>query len=852
MVNLKKVLLILGVFAFCFGAASALCAAPIITNEEITTLTDTTAIITWRTTNEAANAKVYYGIISPATTFTSSESSLYHYATLSNLSPGQTYKYYVESTGTTGIVTGEENTFTTLTPPSGAYLFTFATISDPQVATDLANTTGARGRPYATSEAMLREAITYLKTYSPAFTIVKGDLVDDLTTDGANQATKVKTLLLNLTTTSTVYPLPGNHDKAEYTAGAWYTTLLKPIKTNASAEASPTTDSIYNYSFDYQSNHFIILDNLKNTGGTGHVDTAWLTGDLAANTGKNTYIFMHNVITEEGVTIPNEVLLEVIGGGATTVDWNKIDIDNRSAFLTILDTYKNNIAGVFMGHIHDNAKYNISTLPFPFVRTAATIQFPVGFNIYKVYSNGYMQSFYKVPYYTEIARDQITVEGTYSKSYWEQFSLSGLSARNFVYSLSSIAPQVAQVLPANSSSSIVTNENLRIIFTKAMSQETVQSAFSISPDVSGKTYSWDSTGTTLTVSHAAFAASTAYTVTIGTGAKDSSGTALASAYSFSFTTGASPLTTAPSATFDAFTNNVTNNVQPTFTGIATSDSSKVTKIECRIDSGTWYDATALDGTFNAATERFSYQPSTALARGPNTHKIEARCTDAAGNVNTTYASYDFYVISDRPEVSLKSNGANIYSGDTIDKTPSLEITVITDKTLSTLNLLIDKAATNLLPSVTHPSSNPYIYFVSYKPTLTDGTHSLEVLAIDAQSNRTTVEASYLSVQSAAGIAVQGTPLNYPNPFDPSTSSTSISYILSKASTTTIAIYNLAGGAIWKNTYASGAEGGRAGYNEITWNGKASDGSTVGNGIYIYLIMGDGKVLGRGKLGVFKP
>ncbi|MBU1026928.1 MAG: hypothetical protein KKA31_04285, partial [Candidatus Margulisbacteria bacterium] len=59
--------------------------------------------------------------------------------------------------------------------------------------------------------------------------------------------------------------------------------------------------------------------------------------------------------------------------------------------------------------------------------------------------------------------------------------------------------------------------------------------------------------------------------------------------------------------------------------------------------------------------------------------------------------------------------------------------------------------------------------------------------------------------------------------------------------------------IAKNNYAAGSSGGKAGYNEVTWDGKSSSGAYVGNGLYVFLIIADGKVVqnGKGKIAVFK-
>jgi hypothetical protein len=77
-------------------------------------------------------------------------------------------------------------------------------------------------------------------------------------------------------------------------------------------------------------------------------------------------------------------------------------------------------------------------------------------------------------------------------------------------------------------------------------------------------------------------------------------------------------------------------------------------------------------------------------------------------------------------------------------------------------------------------------------------------------------------------------------------------VLSRASNVELNIFDLAGNLLLKQSYSSGQDGGKAGYNEVTWDGKAN-GNYVGNGIYLYLIVADGTVPqnGKGKLTVFK-
>ena len=76
-----------------------------------------------------------------------------------------------------------------------------------------------------------------------------------------------------------------------------------------------------------------------------------------------------------------------------------------------------------------------------------------------------------------------------------------------------------------------------------------------------------------------------------------------------------------------------------------------------------------------------------------------------------------------------------------------------------------------------------------------------------------------------------------------------------ATDTNVAIYvfNLNGSLVWKNNYALGASGGKAGYNEVPWNGLNIFGTMLSNNAYIVRIIdtSTGKVLSSCKFMVLR-
>src|SRR3990170_4433517 len=72
-------------------------AAPIMSNIELTSLSDTTMAITWSTTNESSSTEVLYGVGGLTSVATVSGTTKYHYIELTNLLPNTTYQYKIRS-----------------------------------------------------------------------------------------------------------------------------------------------------------------------------------------------------------------------------------------------------------------------------------------------------------------------------------------------------------------------------------------------------------------------------------------------------------------------------------------------------------------------------------------------------------------------------------------------------------------------------------------------------------------------------------------------------------------------------------------------------------------------------------
>jgi hypothetical protein len=881
--EIRNLLLII-IWLLVIGHWSLASAAPILSNEEIVSIADDYAIITWQTTNELSTGSIKYGLTLPVSNTTTETfgASTFHYMIIRNLYPNTIYYYKTISVSSTGTTEGTNKSFKTLARPSGNLLMAFAMLSDIHYAPNLANTVNVRGRPYNSSNAIVDALVANINQFGPAFTIIKGDMLDAGATTAVTRVTDLKTKLDSLEAwgPTKYYPIPGNHDKSNpnYGGGNWVDNNLKVLYPSGPA-VSANSDSSFNYGFTYNGCRFIMLDSSTSTGVTAEVNLTSLEAELQiARTGKmKAFIFMHHEATEEP-DIPSEVLGGVLEKTFDpSTDWDMIRIRNNDAFFNLLRTYKldNNepvVAAVYMGHIHDNRRRDFDGIPF--IRTSSGLQFPTGFNIVKVYSNGFTQSFFKLPTFSDpVARPCLTGTGEVTKARAEQFYLGGLTYRNFTQTFSAlntvIPPTVEAVQPAAGATGVALNQPIIINFTKPMTKETtVNDWLTVSYNgtnvpLSSSSWSWNSYKTQLTI-NLALVASKTYTVTIVGGfgnATATDGTFFLTNYPFSFITGTSSSTTPPSASInrikneDGLNTDVTTDPSPTFSGVATDESgATISNVEFRYGSPTWsdwYSATPADGAFNSATEPFTFTITNEISVGE--HQVQIRTTNAAGVTTAEgFAPYAFYVISNKPQIILIADGSEIVNGDPINPSPSFEVTVVTDQTLSQLWFTIDSG----IPVNILPASPSFVTTVSYKPTLTDGKHDVRVEAVDRDSlgstRTSTKEAVNLMVQTTGDLQVFGTPLSYPNPYvNVGTENTTLSYILSRNSNITLSIHDVAGTTIAKRNLSAGTNGGRAGYNEVPWDGRSDAGDVVGNGIYIYLVIADGKVVAKGKLTVLK-
>lgn len=85
----------------------------------------------------------------------------------------------------------------------------------------------------------------------------------------------------------------------------------------------------------------------------------------------------------------------------------------------------------------------------------------------------------------------------------------------------------------------------------------------------------------------------------------------------------------------------------------------------------------------------------------------------------------------------------------------------------------------------------------------------------------------------------GTVTNYPNPFHPGETPTTIAWKLSDPAGVRLRIFTLMGNLVYERDFSADSPGGMAGLNEFAWDGRNGDGEIVASGGYVLLIEANG-------------
>ncbi len=380
--------------------------APVIRRLQLVTVTDTTALFTWETTTPS-DAVVEYGPAGgPLNQHASSggKPGRFHCCEVRGLRPGAEYDYVCRS----GPARAAENgtlpgRFRTLVPPPGEELFSFATMTDLHVGQQRVGRMSLNGKVVSEGvcwrepgvpfwQLAIGASIDGINARKPAFTVIKGDIVDG---GGAEQCLTARRLLDRLA--APYHVVRGNHDplnpwlRAFGLSRAWY-------------------------GFDHKGVHFVVLDTeplaaSKDPALDRQLD--WLADDLRKHRDAWTFVFVHRpippkltrseggAISEELLYLGEGLLRDMFGSGAVgamnkaTGRTPNVNEDHARRLARLLREH-GRVAGVFAGHLHRNyvGRWPEETGNLPFVETASTKEYPCGYAITRVFTGGYMQNYY--------------------------------------------------------------------------------------------------------------------------------------------------------------------------------------------------------------------------------------------------------------------------------------------------------------------------------------------------------------------------------------------------------------------------------------------------------------------------
>ncbi len=206
-------------------------------------------------------------------------------------------------------------------------------------------------------------------------------------------------------------------------------------------------------------------------------------------------------------------------------------------------------------------------------------------------------------------------------------------------------PTVLSVIPANNTTNVATSIHPAVTFSEAMNSATINTtSFTLKQGTTAVAGTVVYSGTTATFTPSnALAANTVYTGTITTGAKDVAGNALASNYTWSFTTApAAPVDVTPPTVLSVIpannTTNVATSIHPAVTFSEAMNSTTINTTNFTLKQGT----TAVAGTVVYSGTTATFTPSSALAANTvYTGTITTGAKDAAGNALASNYTWSF-------------------------------------------------------------------------------------------------------------------------------------------------------------------------------------------------------------------
>ncbi|GAA5198720.1 hypothetical protein GCM10023322_72750 [Rugosimonospora acidiphila] len=435
-------------------------------NLELVTLAEDHAVITWYTgqtgTDDGlgrmipapADGEVRYGTHPSKLNKVAhgiSNHTPYHYVELDHLEPGQTYYYQAWSNGKTAAATpftlitgnavgtstygldtgGGPYSFTTPQPPRGSYLFSVVLCNDLHMGETQAGLVGGQPQyigisqvpglpPYP--EVMLESLVRDVARFDPTYLLAAGDISAEAVPTDLSRAGQ----LLNGfgKYRDDYFVARGNHDRA-HIGDAYASCRVGQWQGNDCFHDAyfPGNELTY-FSRDLSGLHVIGLDTYDKAGGGGDAggmsptQLDWFRADLKAHREQPTLVFGHHPLMVEQSAFPAS-------------SGNALDATQAAS---VLDWYSQT-PGVFLhhaGHTHRNHRSVSPTAPrVTHQEVAAAKEYPGGFSILRLHTEGYALNFYKSR--SDLAREWSERSRQEILGFWPQFAFGNTVAdRNSV------------------------------------------------------------------------------------------------------------------------------------------------------------------------------------------------------------------------------------------------------------------------------------------------------------------------------------------------------------------------------------------------------------------------------------
>ena len=266
----------------------------------------------------------------------------------------------------------------------------------------------------------------------------------------------------------------------------------------------------------------------------------------------------------------------------------------------------------------------------------------------------------------------------------------------------------------------------------------------------------------------------------------------------------------------------------------------------------------LDGSLITQDATTSYTVGNALSDG--LHTWEVRAKNGINNWGSYSTSFTFiissYIENQAPISTIEASGISLKNEDYIDSTPHFDIKITDNTTIDADSIILtfDNKKVSYSTIISQPSYMQISYTPEVKLESEDvKKYSIKIEAADILGNIGTKEVDDLKVSSASSSTqIIGPVLSYPTKVSPLTGeSAKITYTLNKDAQVAIYMFSANGTIVFNKTFSSGENGGKAGYNEVIFNGKSTiTGSVLGNGIYVYKIISGNKILGKAYIVIY--